>query len=213
MKRQFFLILLALLLLIGCTAVVAAEAETVATIGSSTYTTLQAAVNAYSDSSNCIRLEKATDEAVSISKDICLDLNGHDVTGTVTVTGGTLTVMDSQTDDFTVNDEAGYGSIANVTGNIAAASGYWMLEENGSYSFHRVDLQIHTVTLRPDQAGVYYKSNFAGDEIVAANAARYGIALSLKGVPSADNIKTSCATSYFTNFSAGANGEGSSTLL
>lgn len=213
MKKQLLILALALLLLIGCTAVAATQVETVATIGSDTYTTLQAAVDAYSDSSSCIRLEKATDEAVSISKDIRLDLNGHDVTGEVTVTGGTLTVMDSQTDDFTVDDEAGYGVISNVTGNIAAASGYWMLEENGSYSFHRVDLMIHAMTLRPEQAGVYYKSNFAGDEIAAANVSRYGVALSIKEVPSAENIKTVCATSYFTNFSAGNNSDGTSTLL
>lgn len=211
MKKQFLILVAAFLLLIGCSAVAAAEATTVATIGTAAYTSLQAAVDAYDGST--IRLEHTTDEAVSISKDVRLDLNGFDLTGAVTVTGGTLYALDSQTDDFTVNDEAGYGSVANVTGSIAAASDYLMIQESGSYSFHRVDLQIHTMTLRPEEAGVYYKSNFAGDEIVAANVDRYGIALSIKAVPSAENIKTACATSYFTGFSAGSNGEGTSTLL
>ena len=211
MKKQFLILVAAFLLLIGCSAVAAAEATTVATIGTAAYTSLQAAVDAYDGST--IRLEHTTDEAVSISKDVRLDLNGFDLTGAVTVTGGTLYALDSQTDDFTVNDEAGYGSVTNVTGSIAAASDYLMIQESGSYSFHRVDLQIHTMTLRPEEAGVYYKSNFAGDEIVAANVDRYGIALSIKAVPSAENIKTACATSYFTGFSAGSNGEGTSTLL
>lgn len=222
MKKHFLTAILVLLLLLCCTAVAAAaETETVATIGSNAYSSLQAAVDAYSDSSTPIRLEKEISETVSISKDIYLDLNGHDVTGEVTVTGGTLYVLDSQTDDFTVEDDAGYGVIRNVTGNIAgvpaeascAEDGYLMAQDSEGYSFHRIDLQIHTMTLRPDQAGVYYKSNFAGDEIVAANVSRYGVALSIKAIPSAENIKTACATSYFTNFSAGNNGEGTSTLL
>jgi len=194
MKKRILLPLLALLLLTGFAfAAFAAQSDTVATIGSTGYDSLQAAIDACSGTA--IRLEKDTDEAVSVTKDVCLDLNGYDVTGGVTVTGGTLYVKDSQTDDYTVNDDNGYGQLSDVTGTIAAADGYMMIAEGSSYSFHRVDLAIHTMTLRPEQAGVYYKSDFAGDEMVAANVARYGIALSIKAVPSAENIKTACATS------------------
>ena len=99
---------------------------------------------------------------ITINCDTIIDLNGYDIDG-VTVTGGTLYLLDSQTADYTVADGV-YGHVTNVTGSVKAAEGYLQVGD----SFHAVDLDIYAMTLRAADVGVYYKSNFAADEVVAA---------------------------------------------
>jgi len=150
-------------------------------------------------------------EELTFGQDTRLDLNGYDI-GNVTVTGGTLYVMDSQTDDFTVADGV-YGRIAGISGAVQAADGYMQVTEE-ALSFHRVELDIYAMTLRPEAAGVYYKSTFSGDEMVARRVEHYGIALSVVAAPDETNMETHCGYSVFNGFEAGkaANG-GSGTLL
>jgi len=144
--------------------------------------------------------------------DTYLDLNGHNVSG-VTVTNGTLFVMDSQTDDYTVEDDFGYGKITGVSGTVQADEGYLQVTEEDGISFHRVDLEIYAMTLRPSCAGVYYKSNFAADEVVAAKVESFGVALSVVGTPNATNLNR-CGYTTFTDFKAGAGvNAGNSTIL
>ena len=141
--------------------------------------------------------------------DTYVDLNGHSISG-VTVTDGTLYCMDSQTADYTVADGV-YGKLTAVSGPVAAADGYLAITGDAGISFHRVDLTISDMTLRPASAGVYYQCNFSGDEVVAAQVERYGVALSVKAEPTADDLGV---TSYFTDFQPGeASNSGSSTLL
>lgn len=149
------------------------------------------AVAAYSDPASRILLQKDTQEDLVLSKDVYLDLNGYDLTGSISGTG-TLYVMDSQTDDFTVMDGKGYGTVSGeLTANIAgvpadascALDGYLMVESSGSLSFHRVSLQIKSMVLRPTEVGIYFKSDFAGDEMVEDHIASFGIAFSLTGAP------------------------------
>ena len=90
---------------------------------------------------------------VTVNRDTIIDLNGHNLDG-VTVTGGTLYCMDSQTADYTVADGV-YGHVTNVTGNVKAAEGYLQVGD----SFHAVNLDIYAMTLRASDVGVYYKSN------------------------------------------------------
>lgn len=220
MVKKLFMMLLAAVLLACCLSVAAAAQDDVAMIGTTGYPTLQAAVNAYTDPGTPIRLLADTEESVTVGKTVYLDLNGFDVTGRVTVTGGTLYCMDAQTDDYTVQDAAGYGQLTNVTGQVAgvpqeaacAEDGYLMVTEGNAYSFHRVNLQIHAMTLRPEEAGVYYSSDFAGDELVAANVKSYGIALSIWAAPTQANLEASCLYTAFTGFQAGSNSQ-NSTLL
>jgi len=223
MNKKHFAILIAAALLIGCLAIGAAAADPVATIGSESYETLQAAINAYSNESTAIKLVKDTAEAITVSKDVYLDLNGCDVTGGVTVTGGTLYCLDSQTDDYTIEDARGYGILRNVTGSVAgipveatcAEDGYLMVQEENTYSFHRVNLKIYAMSLRAENVGLYYKSEFAGDELVAGQVEKYGVALSVKDVPTTENISTACkCTEIDTEFTAGGmDADATSTLL
>lgn len=162
-------------------------------------------------------------EDITISKDVYLDLNGYSVTGQVTVSSGaTLYGMDSQTDDYTVADGV-YGKLTQVSGKVLglpeesalAKDGYMMITENGEISFHRVNLQLKAMTLRPEKVGVYYKSDFACDEMVAKKVLRFGVVLSVRAVPTAENLDSDCKyTSINKEFtSGGMDADATSTLL
>ena len=85
-----------------------------------------------------------------------------------------------------------------------------MVTEADGVSFHRVTLKLTAMTLRASQAGVYYKSTIAGDEIVAEQVAQYGVALSVYGAPTAEDQNS--VYSWFEGFRAGSNNQ-NSTLL
>lgn len=211
MKRHILTVLCVLLLLAGLltATVAAADANTVAIIGEQSYDTLQKAVDAYA-TGDCIKLVKNETQAVTVGKDVYLDLNGYSVTGAVNVTAGTLYCMDSQTDDYTVEDSNGYGKLSSVTGNVAgipvestiAEDGYLMVTEDGKLSFHRVNLKLYAMTLRAEEVGLYYNSYFAGDELVEANVDAFGVALSVDGEITLSNINEA-EKSTLDNFQSG----------
>lgn len=220
MRNKIVCLLLTAALLAGCLAMTVAAAEDVAVIGTTGYTSLQDAVSAYKDASQPIRLLADSKENITVSKDVYLDLNGFDVTGKVSVTAGTLYGMDSQTDDYTVEDAAGYGKLTDVSGKVAgvpveaacAEDGYLMVKEGSALSFHRVNLQIRAMTLRPEDAGVYYECDFAADEVAAERVGSYGVALSVSAVPTEKNLEKGCVYTAFSDFRAGKNNK-NSTLL
>lgn len=144
-----------------------------------------------------ITVLEADTQDLTVQGDMTIDLNGHHLDN-VTVTGGTLYCMDSATDDYTVADGV-YGHVTNATGNVQAAEGYLQVGD----SFHRINLDIYAITLRAASVGVYYKSNFAGDEIVAEHVESYGIALSVAAEPTAENLDTLCGRSTFYGFESG----------
>ena len=178
------------------------DVVTVITDGAQTgYTTLiEAMENAPANST--LKLLRDVDEALTVTKDLSVDLNGFDITGDIAVDGGKLLIMDSQTDDYTVMDEAGYGKLTGTVSGAQAADGYMMIAEETGVSFHRIDLTMTDMSLRPSQAGVYYKSGFAGDELVAQKVVRYGVALSVRGDPAED---AAAILSWFEGFKAGSN--------
>ena len=152
-------------------------------------------------------LQGDVSEPFSVDVDTVLDLNGYTVSGEIAVAEGcTLTVKDSQTDDYTVTDAAGYGKLLRVTGNVTAAEGYLQITEEDGLSFHKVSLSLTSVTLRTENAGIYYGGKFYGDEVVAANVDRFGIALRLNTAPDARYMRTSSAYSWYEGFAAGAAG-------
>ena len=112
-------------------------------------------------------------ETLTISKDTCLDLNGFGI-GILTVEKGvTARIMDSETDDYTVEDNV-YGRIGTVDGIVEAKDGYLMITEADGTSFHRLNLDVVGVTLRTQKAGIYYQSQFGGDEVIKRNIVAYG---------------------------------------
>lgn len=191
--------------------------------GTEKFETLQEAVN--NANTGYIKLMAPVAEDVTVSSDVYLDLNGQTVNGTVTVeAGATLYGMDSQTDDYTIEDETGYGKLkiageGQVLGlpeeSALAEHGYMKITEADGVSFHAVNLKLTAMTLRADCAGVLYKSVFGGDELVADRVTGYGVALSVKAVPTADNLDTECKyTQIKKDFTAGGmDADATSSLL
>lgn len=176
-----------------------------------TFETLQAAMDAFE--SGYIKLLRPTAESVTVSKDLLLDLSGKSITGAVTVAEGkTLMLKDNQTDDYSVANGI-YGKLT-ATGNVKAAAGYLLVNEEGKLSAHKYQAVITSMTLRAASAGIYYNSSFLGDEKVAAAVESFGIALSVIDEPYEKNIHTKCVASEFSGFESGEKGNsGASTLL
>ncbi len=165
---------------------------------------------AFAEEANVIVLT-ADVENMTVTEDTWIDLNGHNI-ATVTVTDGTLYCFDSATADYTVAI-GGYGKIGTITGNVAASDGYMQIVEVTGTSFHRVNLEIQSMTLRSEVVGVYYTADFAGDEVVSAKVKSYGVALSVYGEPKSG--LANCGFSTFYDFQSGAkaNAAASGTLL
>ena len=177
-----------------------------------TYTSLADAIANYD--AGKITLLKDVDETVTFKQNAYMDLNGCSITGKVTVADeATLYCYDSETDDYTVKDGK-YGKLFDVTGSVAglpddadcAIDGYLMLHLEDAYSFHRVNLRLSSMALRPENAGLYYTSKFAADEVVASQIMQYGVVVSIQGVPTKETIATQCARSWYYDFVSGSKG-------
>jgi len=159
------------------------------------YTSLEEAVAAYPGKPAVLHLMTDVPGTMTVSKDMILNLAGCSITGGVSLkNGAVLAVADSNTDDYTVEDGL-YGKVPAAEG-ICAADGYVMVREDQSLSFHKVGMELTAVSLQTTAAGIYYTGTFSGDGMVASNIREYGIALSLSGVPTTQEIlaDTQCKT-------------------
>ena len=145
-----------------------------------------------------IALQYESVENITVSKKLYLELNGHAITGTVTVNEGvTLYVSDEATADFDITDNK-YGTIkvsqeskGTVAGKPATGENDLFLkvdEGSDTYSFHAIDLNINFMNLKPESQGIYYKHEFVGDEKVAPQVVSYGVALSITGAPTEEDL-------------------------
>ena len=201
------------LLLMGSNAVIRMEGTTV--MGN--YATFEEAVAAYTGTTEKLVL-LADVEDIVLDKDVCIDLNGHNITGSVTGTG-ILYCMDAHTDDFKVADGV-YGTApacANVQpvtkGAPCTTYGYLMVEENGKASFHRISMVVTAVSLRPSEAGLYYTCSFGGDEIVKALVESFGMLVSIEGDPIGLNPDAVVGRTTMGADKFGANTQATSTLV
>ena len=212
--KRIITAILTVTLLLAVTVCVSAAGDAV-TGPNGSYATLKDAVAA-SAAGDTLRLNQDMTENVTIRKNLTLDLNGHKITGTIAVADGfTLKLKDSSTDDFTSAD--GHGLIQ-TTGNAQAETGYIAIPENGGTSYHRLDLKIHTVSLRPGTAGMYFTGNYGGDEAIKAQVKTYGIVMSLSGTPTQKDIIADKSYSTHTAFPGsswvtGTTGKANGTLL
>ena len=186
------------------------RAEKVARIGDVCYTDLNMAFLAYTD--GVIELLKDVKSNISVYSNAVMDLNGHSITGNVTVSDGkVLWCIDTVTDDYNIDDGNGYGKLTSVKGDVRAASSavlgedrdYMLITESAGLSFHRINLTLTYVTLLPDTVGIKYKSEFEGDRLVAENVKQFGIAFHLAEAPNENNL-TPENHSRFTDFQPGA---------
>lgn len=137
---------------------------------------LAKAVAAYPGGEAVIKLLTDNAEAVAFPANTNLDLNGFDLTGKVTQKG-TLFVKDSATDDYTTNDAQGCGTVPNTLTDVQPMPGYLMETKTKGYAFHCLNLDTVAVTLNPSQMGLYFQSQFGGDEYIKSVVKSYGVAL------------------------------------
>ena len=158
------------------------------------YDTLAAALSA-AKKGDTVRLLASADN-VTAPGGIVLDLSGWNI-GSLTATGA-MSVMDSATDDYTVEDLYGYGKIANISGDVQPAGDYLASGEKDT-SFHRYALKITKVNLRPGATGIYYTADICMDEAAKQFIDSHGITVSTNtntpAVGAADSLYTTGTTS------------------
>lgn len=163
-----------------------------------TYSTLEAAVNAYSPDSNTAPtnyiklLHNTTEDIKNITKDIYLDLNGRTVTGDISVTGAyKLYGMDSTAGKDYVTAPSGkivgtvtgcaptYQTPGDTNDRYVAIS----VTENGTsnLSFHRFNISVtgYRFELAAPQCALFFIGKFQGDE--AAKKYLTSLGFTLKG--------------------------------
>lgn len=168
-------------------------------------------VAAYADLSSAIAAWKETDSRIvlladaaadiTLDKNITLDLNSYDLTGSVTGSGVAV-CLDSATADFDVNDGV-YGSVPE-TGCFTASEGYLACKEDGLLSFHKVDMEITSVSLRQREMGMYFTAYFAYDQVAAGKIKTFGVVLNATQLPTQQNMTTTSRYSVFTPEAVGA---------
>lgn len=149
-----------------------------------------------------IKLVRDAKISITLTKDLYVDLNGYDLTGTII--GGKVYGMDSTTDKYTC-DNRGVFSCTDARGaNVVpqthfkssvtgAVKRYMAISEGNGYSFHRFYLGVTHMSIKPSVTSVGFKAAFYGDEMVVnmlnENQA-YGYSLGLSGYGSASAYKS-----------------------
>ena len=139
-----------------------------------------------------VKLLKDAETEVTLEKDLYIDLNGCDLTGTVDTNGFDIYGMDSVTDKYSSD---GMGLFLCVSGDGATVEPllhhksditgtvkrYMTVQTEEGFSFHRFYLGITHMTLRPTVSGVGYKAVFYGDDLVQSMVNSFGYSLCLEG--------------------------------
>ncbi len=178
-----------------------------ATIGDTIYDTLDAAMAAATQE-QIVVLHKSV-AALTVNRNTNIDLNGCNIDSLTAGDGITVCVSDSKTDDHTVSD-GDYGRIGSVTGNVIGLTTpkgqYMQIEESDGISFHALQMDISSVSLRAKEAAMYFTSNFLGDEKVAPLVETFGIVVELAKEPDETTLKSDSNYTAFTadQFNAGA---------
>ena len=120
-------------------------------------------------------------------KELCVDLNGYDLT----VGGsGNVKAFDTKNDEYisSVCGEIEATGAVTVEKDVFAPNGnrYVALTENGKITMRRLEMSLTAVTLRTGQAGLYYKAIYRCDKVLERAVSKYGIALSVFNMPGAD---------------------------
>lgn len=160
-----------------------------------TYSTLEAAVKAYSPDNNTAPtnyiklLHNTTEKTISVNnKNLRLDLNGRTVKGDISVTGNhKLYGMDSATDEY---DGTSAGKIdGKVTGTVAPVfetklkanedHRYVSIQSGNSYSFHRFNISVsgYRFELKAPECALFFIGKFQGDEAAKNHLKELGFTL------------------------------------
>lgn len=101
---------------------------------------------------------------------------------------GNITFFDSANDNY-IN----YGTVTidgptlvNTAQTVSNGKNYVTVLDNGQYSFHRLDMSVQSISIRPSNAGVYYSSTWNCDATLSQKLKHFGVALSLDHMPGSD---------------------------
>ena len=150
---------------------------------------------------------------LNLTQDTFVDLNGY----TATVTGsGKLLGMDTTGDSYDLpKGEVTFEGTSPVADKsiVYAPNGnkYVALVEGNAVSFHRLGADLTTVTINIDKNGVYFKGKFAADEKLKGMIDTYGIAVSLEGMPTNNNLANTHKSQF--NGADMANGQTASGVI
>lgn len=171
-----------------------------ASIGNTIFDSLEAALASATEGQTIVLRRSAED--VTVNTSVTLDLNGCDLTSLTAANGVTVYVSDSKTNDYTISDND-YGRIGSVSGNVVGletpTTRYMRIEESDGISYHGLRMDISSVSLRPKEAGMYFTSNFLGDEKLAPLVDSFGIAVNLVNSPDESTLQLD---GHFTTFTA-----------
>lgn len=118
-----------------------------------------------------------------LTKDLYVDLNGN----TVNVSGDyAFYGMDSSGDDFSVPTGKAVGATGAATVTAPNGNTYIAITDNGENTYHRLDMKITGVNIRPASDGVYYSAKWACDDVLKAKIDTFGVVVSTKKMPGAD---------------------------
>ena len=123
-----------------------------------------------------------TDKALVLTKDLVVDLNGN----TVAVSGDFKFIgFDSSSDSFTEPAGSATGTSAKNLDMIDAPNGnrYVAVVEDGVATYHRLDMQITGVSIRPSADGMYYTGKWSCDDTLKGMIANYGVVASTEKMP------------------------------
>lgn len=140
------------------------------------YASLQSAVDACNAGSTLVLLQDIQGD-ITLKRDVTLDLNGHCLTGRLQTKGYKLYGMDSATDNyqgskagsFYCTDAAGNAVIPQPRTEASEARYYLAVNTGGNYSFHRFDLALTRVRVRPNEDAVAFWVVVRGDAAVRSS--------------------------------------------
>ena len=124
----------------------------------------------------------------SLARDLYIDLNGFDLSGTIVTNGFKVYGMDSTTDSYTC-DSIGYFTCVDENGNFIVPERiytegekqYMAICTEDRYSFHRFFVGITHMTLAPETVGLGYKTAVYGDEMVFSQLDAFTFQVQLEG--------------------------------
>ena len=127
--------------------------------------TLDKAIKNY-ESGSVIRLYRDLETELEITKDILLDLNGHNLSGV----SGSFTCMDS----------AEKPGVLSCNGTVKAADGYVAMTAENGVSFYSYHVGITHLTIDPKNTAIGYKASVTGQAILE-QVQEFGLEMWLEG--------------------------------
>ena len=162
---------------------VKSAAKPVAVVNGTEYTSIDEALEAIAANGGTLKLLANIEEAINVTGNLTLDLNGKTAnvtaTGTITAYDSTATASAAGIGVLTTSSDVKMDYTINGVRYIA-------LNDGNNYTFHVLQMKLSAVTLRTNAAGIYYKATVICDPILAAAAESYGVALSTRNLPGGD---------------------------